>query len=307
MFRQITPATNYQLGSNTVQWIQETVGATTGISYSMPRAFDSQSFDLSYSFARIGGQLPLARRRELNPYDIPSIPTRGTLGTLHLGWGYSNAEGYLWSVGNEKGFDVERDLRPRRPRAGERLHRATRRRSTWRRTCTCRGCGTTSSRSTRAAGSAVAIAAGEGRSTWAASSICRSSTWCRTRSSRAAVELRGYPVVAEAGNYYALFNAEYRFPIVNVDRGPSTLPIFLNRISGAASSTTAARSTIRARREFKTGVGGELWFDLTLGYILGFTFRAGFARASRERRHRQDVLRRRRSVLSAAPERCTKR
>ena len=63
VFRQITPATNYQLGSNTIPWIQETVGATTALGYSMPRAFDSQSFNLSYSFARIGGQLPAAGRR----------------------------------------------------------------------------------------------------------------------------------------------------------------------------------------------------------------------------------------------------
>src|ERR1019366_3663837 len=48
VFRQITPQTNYSLGNNTVQWIQEAVGATTGVSYSMPRAFDSQSVSLSY-------------------------------------------------------------------------------------------------------------------------------------------------------------------------------------------------------------------------------------------------------------------
>ena len=92
------------------------------------------------------------------------------------------------------------------------------------------------------------------------------------------VQLRGYPVVAEAGNYYGLFNAEYRFPIVNVDRGPSTLPIFLNRVSGAAFVDYGTAFTDASTAQFKTGVGGELWFDLTLGYILGFTFRAGFAR-----------------------------
>jgi hypothetical protein len=92
------------------------------------------------------------------------------------------------------------------------------------------------------------------------------------------IQLRGYPVVAEAGNYYTLANAEYRFPIVNVDRGPSTLPIFLNRISGAAFVDCGAAFDDPKSAQFKTGVGGELWFDLTLGYILGFTFRAGYAK-----------------------------
>ncbi len=92
------------------------------------------------------------------------------------------------------------------------------------------------------------------------------------------IALRGYPVVAEQGAYYALFNAEYRFPIANIDRGPSTLPVFLNRISGAAFVDWGSAFDSSATAQFKTGVGGELWFDMNLGYVLGFTFRAGYAR-----------------------------
>jgi hypothetical protein len=29
--------------------------------------------------------------------------------------------------------------------------------------------------------------------------------------------------------------------------------------------------------KFKTGAGAELWFDTTLGYLLPFTWRLGFA------------------------------
>jgi outer membrane protein assembly factor BamA len=83
--------------------------------------------------------------------------------------------------------------------------------------------------------------------------------------------------VAEAGSYYALMNAEYRFPIANVDRGLSTLPIFLNRISGAGFVDYGSAFGNAASAEFKTGVGGELWLDTTLGYFFSFTFRAGYA------------------------------
>jgi hypothetical protein len=92
------------------------------------------------------------------------------------------------------------------------------------------------------------------------------------------IHLRGYPVVAEQGNYFALFNGEYRFPIVNIDHGPSTLPVFLNRISGAAFVDYGSAFNDPQTALFKTGVGGELWFDMMLGYTLGFTFRAGYAR-----------------------------
>ena len=66
-------------------------------------------------------------------------------------------------------------------------------------------------------------------------------------------------------------------PIANFDRGPSTLPIFFNRISGNAFVDYGSAFDDAATAKFKTGTGGELWFDATLGYVIGFTFRLGFA------------------------------
>ena len=75
-----------------------------------------------------------------------------------------------------------------------------------------------------------------------------------------------------------LFNAEYRFPIINLDRGLSTLPIFLSRVTGNVFLDCGSAFDNAYAAEFKTGTGGELWFDFQLGYILDFTFRAGLAR-----------------------------
>jgi WD40-like Beta Propeller Repeat len=276
VFRQITPATNYSLGSNSITWIQETVGATTALGYSMPRAFDSQSFNLSYSFARTGGQLPLPAA-DLNPYNTPSIPSRSTLGAIHLGWSYSNSEGYLWSVGAENGISVGATLDLSDPALASDStgYAATIGLSTYlsmpwlRHHVLALHAGAGSSGDNRG-----------GRGPFYVGGFIDLPIVDVVRNSliQGGVQLRGYPVVAEAGNYYGLFNAEYRFPIVNVDRGPSTLPIFLNRVSGAAFVDYGTAFTDASTAQFKTGVGGELWFDLTLGYILGFTFRAGFAR-----------------------------
>jgi hypothetical protein len=275
-YRQISPQTNYQLGSNTVQWIQEQVGVSTGIGYSMPRAFDSQSFSLSYSVERVAGELPLPAS-QLNPYDIPSIPTRGMLGSIHLGWGYSNAQGYLWSIGNERGFQMSATFDMADPALASdftgyaaQLNFATYLLMPW------------------ARHHALALHAGAGygggnrggRGPFYVGGFIDLPLVDTVRNSliQGGIQLRGYPIVEEAGNDYALFNAEYRFPIVNVDHGPSTLPVFLQRISGAAFLDYGSAFDDPTQAKFKTGVGGELWFDFTLGYVLGFTFRAGYAR-----------------------------
>src|SRR5258706_460855 len=77
VYRQISPQL-FRIGANAIPWVAETLGASTGISYTMPRAFDLQAFSLSYSISRVGGDLPLSSA-QLNPYDTPSIPTRGML------------------------------------------------------------------------------------------------------------------------------------------------------------------------------------------------------------------------------------
>lgn len=276
-FRTIAPETNYTLGSNTITWVQETTGVTTGIGYSLPRAFDSQSFNLSYSFTRYAGELPLPAA-DVDPVNFPKLPTnRGTLASVHLGWSYSNALGYLWSVGNETGLTVGANLDISDPVLASdqtgyaaSLGVAQYFRMPWLQHHVL-------------ALHAQLGASGDnrgGRGPFYVGGFIDLPVVNVVRNSliQGGVQLRGYPVVSEVGNYETLFNAEYRFPIVNVDRGPSTLPIFLNRVSGVAFVDYGSAFDDPSQAQFKTGVGGELWFDFTLGYILGFTFRAGFAR-----------------------------
>ena len=276
VFRTVTPQTDYSLGPNTIQWIQEQVGATTGVSYDMPRAFDSQSVNLSYSVARVAGTLPVPDS-QLNPYDLPSIPTRGILGTMHMGWGYSNAQGYLWSIGNERGFDTSVTFDLADPALASDF----------------KGYAVTGNFATYlkmpwlqhnvvalhvGSGFGGGNRAGEGPYYVGGFVDLPVVNVVQNSLIQGGIQLRGYPVVAEAGNYYTLLNAEYRFPIINVDRGLSTLPIFLSRVTGAAFVDCGAAFDDPKTAQFKTGVGGELWFDMTLGYILGFTFRAGYAK-----------------------------
>jgi hypothetical protein len=274
--RQIAPQTNYQLGPNTIPYVQETTYASTSVSYTRPTAFDVNSFNLSYSIGRSGGSLPLPAG-QLNPYDTPNRPTFGTIGTLHVGWGYSNAASYLWSIGNESGVEVgltldvaDRSLASDSSGYAATFNLATYLSMPWLRhhVLALHGGGGTSGGN----------AAGRGPYYIGGFIDMPLVNVVRNVLIQGGVELRGYPVVGEAGQNYALFNGEYRFPIVNVDRGASTLPFFLERISGAAFVDYGSAFQDASSAQFKTGVGGELWFDMLLGYTLGFTFRAGYAK-----------------------------
>ena len=275
-FRQIAPQSNFSLGSTSVPWVQETVGVTTSLSYSMPRAFDGQSFNLSYTIARYAGELSFPPGL-LNPYATPSIPPRGTLGSLHLGWAYSNAEGYLFSVGNERGYSASASFDLADPALASDF-------SGFAATANLAAYYTMPWLAHHAlalhasAGMSGGDRAGQGGFYVGGFVDLPLVNVVQNYLIQGGIALRGYPVVVEGSNYYALLDAEYRFPIVNVDRGPSTLPFFLNRVSGALFVDYGSAFNDFTTAEFKTGVGGELWFDLTLGYVLGFTFRAGYAR-----------------------------
>jgi hypothetical protein len=274
--RSVSPQTNFKLGDNTVPWIAQNTGFVTGIGYGMPRAFDSQAVDLSYGVSSVQGELTFPSP-QLNPYDTPSIPRRGLLSTIHLGWGYSNAQGYLYSVGSEKGFTMGASFDYADPAIGSDFG----------------GFAARADLSTYLPNPFIAhhvLALHVGGGMGGGDRAGRGAYYVggfqdlplidtiQNTLIQGGVQLRGYPVVAEAGNYYALMNAEYRFPIVNVDRGVSTLPIFLSRITGGAFVDCGSAFDSFESVNFLTGLGGELWFDFQLGYVLNFTFRAGLAR-----------------------------
>ncbi len=276
VYRSIAPRGGLALGGNKPTWISEVVGLQTGVSYSMPRQFDGQNFAVTYSVARTGGELPIAPS-QLDPYETPQIPPRGLVSFLHLGWSYSSVERYLWSVGNERGFAASANLDLTDPSIGSEFQ----------------GFSTTANlvwyypipwlrQHTLALHAGAGTSGGNypGRGAFYIGGYVDLPVLDSIRNTliQGGIVLRGYPAVAEAGRNYALFNGEYRFPIVYIERGMSTLPLFLNRISGNAFVDYGSAFDDAAVAKFKTGAGGELWFDFTLGYIVDFTFRLGYAR-----------------------------
>lgn len=196
---------------------------------------------------------------------------------MHFGYAYSNAERYLRSVGAERGYSVSASLDVTDPSLGSDFS------------------GFVSSGNFSAyytmpwlkhhslaihGGGGTSGGTFPGRGAFFVGGFVDTAIvdTLQNQLSQGGIVLRGYEPVALSGRNYLLGNLEYRFPIVNIDRGLSTLPIFLNRLNGNVFLDYGSAFDVFTDAKFKTGTGLELWSDWTLGYIASFTFRLGYAR-----------------------------
>jgi hypothetical protein len=79
-------------------------------------------------------------------------------------------------------------------------------------------------------------------------------------------------------------NLDYRFPLVRLDRGVGTLPVFARVLHGAAfvDAGHAWVGSFRAS-DATVSIGAELSLDAVAGYVLPLTFTAGSAWVSQGR------------------------
>jgi hypothetical protein len=91
--------------------------------------------------------------------------------------------------------------------------------------------------------------------------------------------LRGYAPGTAVGDQFHLFSAEYRLPLLWFERGYSTFPIYLRRLTGAAfgDGGNAFFGSFHPS-DLRYGVGGELRFQFTLAYYIESEVRVGYAR-----------------------------
>lgn len=276
VFRTITPRGGYFVNGQERILTEETAGATTSATFYRNRAFASQNLAVSYSLARRGTDFPDARS-ELNPYDRPQAYPRGTVGLLGLAYNFSNAESRLWSVGAEKGFNFSVSSNLSDPALASQYRGATVAANLtayypmpWLRHHVLALHG----------GGGLAVGDYPGKSAFYVGGFTDVPFYESIQKSivQGGFVLRGYDPVVVYGSQYVLGNAEYRFPIVNLDRGISTLPIFINRISGNLFFDYGSAFDDVTTSKFKSGTGAEAWFDVILGYNLSMTFRLGYAR-----------------------------
>jgi hypothetical protein len=91
--------------------------------------------------------------------------------------------------------------------------------------------------------------------------------------------LRGYPINFVQGDSALVASLEYRFPMLWIDRGYQTFPVYLQRIWGTAffDAGSAFRGQFHAG-EIKTDAGLEAHLGFRLFYYLDTQIQLGYAR-----------------------------
>ncbi|RAL24632.1 hypothetical protein DL240_00010 [Lujinxingia litoralis] len=96
---------------------------------------------------------------------------------------------------------------------------------------------------------------------------------------RVGYPIRGFEPGAMRGSQYQLAKLEYRFPILDLDKGFSTLPLFFRQIKGQVFlDTGSAYNGYLSDAQILTGIGAEVQLDAILGYYASNSLRLGYAR-----------------------------
>lgn len=280
IFRSLAPRKGYRVNSAEPVWLETTVGLSSSLSYTQATPFDSQSYSLGYSVARFSGDLPIGS--SLDPYaSVGEDPIRGLLGVMQGSWRYSNIEQYPFGVGPKRGFTASMfgsaanmytasqytlyafgyDARGYVPMPWLRHH-----------TLALHGSGATGAgdyprRGLYYVGGFVDVPLLD---------TLQNSIF------QGGYVLRGYRPTSFIGSQFHLFNVEYRFPLLVVDHGLSTLPLFLQRLNGNLfldyGGSFDQLDVENWRDQFHTGIGAELWAELQLAYYLVMNVRLGYAK-----------------------------
>jgi hypothetical protein len=91
--------------------------------------------------------------------------------------------------------------------------------------------------------------------------------------------LRGFDADRFAGTHVALVNAEYRVPLLRIERGQGTWPFFVRTLHGTAFFDAGDAWTAGGTRlsDWKRSWGGEVSADVVAGFTMPLTLTAGVA------------------------------
>jgi outer membrane protein assembly factor BamA len=96
--------------------------------------------------------------------------------------------------------------------------------------------------------------------------------------------LRGFPAAVVYGDNYYLGSAEYRLPLLYVDRGVGVLPFFARGLSAAAfvdaGNAFSELTSAETMAGLRVGTGAELSASAILGWGIPVTVRLGYAFAA---------------------------
>ena len=103
--------------------------------------------------------------------------------------------------------------------------------------------------------------------------------------------LRGYAPGTFFGDQFHLLNVEYRAPLFDIERGISSLPIYVNNLHLAVFADVGnAFFGHLDPEELNVGVGAELLLEWSIFYVQPFTLRVGYARGLMGRGRKTSII-----------------
>ncbi len=280
-FRSAAPRDDYRIGEEAISVVEHQTGVTTGVSYAVPGDGEAQNVSLSYTLALIDHDAPLGD--DLDPYaPVPSEPDSGLIGDIRLGYDFSNATATSDSISLERGFRLGVGADFADPAWGSEY--------------------TLTAFSGEFAAYvpmpwfrhhvlALGLSGGIAMGTYVArSGLYYTGGFVDTAPfdsftsgvRQGGFVLRGYDPGQFSGTTFNLANLEYRFPIAYVDRGLSTLPVFMRSLAGVFFADYGGAyhemNLSKPLDVYHLGIGAELWFNFVIAYGAFLDVRLGVAK-----------------------------
>lgn len=275
--RTTDPRTRYRYGTSTRMVRRERISASTAVVFPMHGEHFAQSFLLGYSVSHLDAHLPTGTLAD--PYaPVPRQPFRGFTSSVRASYHFSNVEQFLYSVGAERGQSLSLFLERFDRHIGSDLEGSvasarvfTYHPMPWRH------------HHVLALGATVGASEGPATGGYALGGYQNSPllTSILNGLPQSRLSLRGYASGQFEGSHLVLLQSEYRFPLLWVDRGLATLPVFLRGFSAAFGTDYGGAfyefDNQRPLKNLHLGLTGELWTSLVLGYGLDVQMALGYS------------------------------
>ncbi len=275
-FRRVTPRSGFVVNGRRRPYVEDAYGGRIGIAQVIPRSFHSNRVRASYGLTWTRSLSTFTGT--LNPnYPPPIVPATGLNADLALSWSYSDARRQIYDYTTSEGRSLGAGVSFAHPGIGSQFKSI---RASWfiRRFIEMPWA-QHHVLALRYGGGAGEDSRGE-RGMFALGGFPDTSLIEQLLNFEqlGGVALRGYPAFSIVGDRFELLQTEYRFPLTRVLRGPSTVPVFFDRMYGLVFFDYGdAYFGPLDLSDFRKGTGAEILMNFTLGYTQPYSLRLGFA------------------------------
>ena len=290
LFQVVAPRADYRISDRAVLYDERTTGVSATVGLPIRGEFIGQGMAATFSTAVFGRELPVGDK--LDPYATTTIvPDRGRINALRLAYTFSSAEGSYRAAGPTRGISFGASVDYAGPVIANPFENYALSTSlTGYLSMPWPGHHTLAIR----VGAGAAGGNGPRETTYVVGGYQLDQASIDTLLTglfNTTFTLRGYQPSAFFGSAYFTQTLEYRAPIFQPDAGPSTLPLYLRRLDAALFVDYGGawdrfafddvrffqRGSLIYAPQLNTSVGGELWMNLVLGYVISSQFRLGYA------------------------------